>query len=359
MKKIAFYIILTFFCLQINPSFSIELKLKIPKDLKKLGDEITKELEKKSKETKVEDVKEKEVKSETEEKEVKSETEEKEVKSETEEKTVNGLKTYCDQAKSQEGKSYSDYFKFTKLEKFNFMDGTNLKIMNVDTKDWSAKLEFLINKELGKGKAKLTLKNGNDLIQNFSWTMLNEKTLAVFQENVGGSAYKGQDVYLFIYSFKNEKDLNYVICEYGGRKMGEVKSATYTLEKGITKAEYANTPEGKLLDSYKNYILIKGFYEARKQYAVQYVSSEQFSNSRSQIKAIDEEITKNNNVNSDEVWNKATQWYKKEWASTMELYKSSGTYTQEAAGTVKIFLMSLNSTYNEVVKDASTPKKDF
>ena len=43
----------------------------------------------------------------------------------------------------------------------------------------------------------------------------------------------------------------------------------------------------------------------------------------------------------------------------MELYKSTGTFTQEAAGTVKIFLMSLNSTYNEVVEGASTPEKDF
>ena len=37
-------------------SFSIELKLKLPKDLKKLGDEITKELEKNSSKEKVEDV---------------------------------------------------------------------------------------------------------------------------------------------------------------------------------------------------------------------------------------------------------------------------------------------------------------
>ena len=43
----------------------------------------------------------------------------------------------------------------------------------------------------------------------------------------------------------------------------------------------------------------------------------------------------------------------------MGIIKSSGAYTQEAAGTVKIFLMSLNSTYNEVVEGASTPEKDF
>ena len=107
-------------------------------------------------------------------------------------------------------------------------------------------------------------------------------------------------------------------------------------------------------------MLIKEFYEARKQYAIQYVSPEQFSTSRSQIKAIENKITKNNDVNKDQVWDKASQWYKKEWASTMNLYKSTGSYNQQAAGIVKIYLMSLSSTYNTVVKGGATsPKKDF
>ena len=126
------------------------------------------------------------------------------------------------------------------------------------------------------------------------------------------------------------------------------------------KREYNNSPEGILLSSYQNYMLIKGFYESRKQYPVKYVTPQQFSTSKSQIKAIENAITKKNKVDSDKVWNKASEWYKKNWASTMELYKSTGTYTQQAAGTVKIYLMSLNSTYNKVVKGgASAPKKDF
>ena len=107
-------------------------------------------------------------------------------------------------------------------------------------------------------------------------------------------------------------------------------------------------------------MLIKDFYEARKQYAIQYVTSEQMSTSRSQIKAIEDKITKNNDVDKDQVWDMASKWYNKEMASTMDLIKSTGAYTQEAAGTAKINLMSLSSNYNKVVKGGATaPKKDF
>jgi len=131
-------------------------------------------------------------------------------------------------------------------------------------------------------------------------------------------------------------------------------------ERAKKQREYNNSPEGILLSSYQNYMLIKGFYETRKQYKIKYVNSQQFSTAKSQIKAIENTITKKNKVDSDKVWSKASEWYKKNWASTMELYKSTGTYTQQAAGTVKLYLMSLNSTYNKIVKGgASAPKKDF
>ena len=46
--------------------------------------------------------------------------------------------------------------------------------------------------------------------------------------------------------------------------------------------------------------------------------------------------------------------------STMETYKSLGQYVPKAKGIVSITLMSLNSTYNKVVKGGpSGMKKDF
>ena len=65
MSKYKIIITLILFCFfQTTPSISLELKLKIPKDLKKLGDKVKKELEKKTPEVKKEEVKKKEVKKE-------------------------------------------------------------------------------------------------------------------------------------------------------------------------------------------------------------------------------------------------------------------------------------------------------
>ena len=80
-------ITLILFCFfQTTPSISLELKLKIPKDLKKLGDKVKKELEKKEPEVKKEEIKKEEIKKE----EVKKkEIKKKEVKKE-EVKTIKG-----------------------------------------------------------------------------------------------------------------------------------------------------------------------------------------------------------------------------------------------------------------------------
>ena len=86
------------------------------------------------------------------------------------------------------------------------------------------------------------------------------------------------------------------------------KEAEYAQkENERKKREYNNSPEGVLLSSYQNYILIKGFYESRKQYKIKYVNSQQFSTAKSQIKAIENTITKKNKVDSDKVWSKASE----------------------------------------------------
>ena len=64
MKKFSCLIFLLLFSLQATPSYTLELKLKIPKDLKKLGDKVKEEIGKKKKNTKKEEVKKEEVKKE-------------------------------------------------------------------------------------------------------------------------------------------------------------------------------------------------------------------------------------------------------------------------------------------------------
>lgn len=126
------------------------------------------------------------------------------------------------------------------------------------------------------------------------------------------------------------------------------------------RIEYLNSPEGILEESYKSYILIKEFYEVRKDYALKYVNSKQMSDAKKQIKAVERTMTKKGNLSNDKVWDKASKWYKEKWASTMNLYKSTASYNQQAVGIVNIYLMSLSSTYNEHVQGrALAPKKDF
>ena len=107
-------------------------------------------------------------------------------------------------------------------------------------------------------------------------------------------------------------------------------------------------------------MVIKGFYEARKNYALQYINRSQFNNAKSQIKAIEKTLVRKHRVDSKKIWSKSSEWYKQKWFSTIELYKSTGSYNQKAQGITKLLLMSLNSSYNKVVRGGpSGMKKDF
>tara|TARA_B100000963_G_scaffold339687_1_gene337638 strand:- start:461 stop:1711 length:1251 start_codon:yes stop_codon:yes gene_type:complete len=131
-------------------------------------------------------------------------------------------------------------------------------------------------------------------------------------------------------------------------------------EEAAKKRAYLNSPEGILESGYQNYMVIKGFYEARKNYTLKYVSRSQLNNAKSQIKAIEKTLVRKHRVDSKKIWSKSSEWYKKNWFSTIELYKSSGTYNQKGVGITKLYLISLNSSYNKVVRGGpSGVKKDF
>ena len=144
------------------------------------------------------------------------------------------------------------------------------------------------------------------------------------------------------------------------RRIEAEKRRQQEREAAEKRRAYRNSPTGILESSYQNYMLIKGFYEARKGYVLQYVNSSQFSTAKSQIKAIEKKLVRKHRIDSDKIWKKTSEWYKQNWFSTIELYKSTGTYNQKATGIVKLYIMSLNSTYNNVVKGGpSGMKKDF
>ena len=266
------------------------------------------------------------------------------------------LKSYCDQAKKLVAKGIK--FEFTKLDKFNFMDGTNLRIMNLNTDNYKTKFELEIKNELGKGKATLNFNDGGDLIQNINWTMLNDKTLAVFAENVGGTKYKGQRIFLIIYSLKNDKDLDYVFCEYAGRGMGKVTQATYNLDAGITKVEYEKSTEGILHRSYVFYQILRKLHKSRESYAIKYVSDEQINEMKEKVKFIEDQAVKKDNINSDEIWKKASETYEKDYAYSVDAVEASGQFVNEGKQLASLAMMDINNSFKEM-GGSTAVKKDF
>ena len=53
-----------------------------------------------------------------------------------------------------------------------------------------------------------------------------------------------------------------------------------------------------LESSYQNYMVIKGFYEARKSYTLKYVTRSEFNNAKSQIKAIEKTLVRKHRIDS-------------------------------------------------------------
>ena len=54
---------------------------------------------------------------------------------------------------------------------------------------------------------------------------------------------------------------------------------------------------------------IKGYHEARKGYAIVYVTSKQMLDSKSKVKEIEDTIVAKNKIDSDAIWNKAVKYY--------------------------------------------------
>ena len=165
------------------------------------------------------------------------------------------------------------------------------------------------------------------------------------------------------YSFNTLVELKSVLEQQEKEEAAQLKAkkeaALAKQEKLQKQREYEKSPEGILKSSYQAYMLIKEFYEISKNYEDKFVNSQQFKNARKQIKQIESAITKNTEIKSDKVWNEASELYKKQWASTMERYKSTS-FTIDAIVVANAALASLNKTYNKLVQGgAQAPKKDF
>jgi hypothetical protein len=267
------------------------------------------------------------------------------------------LKSYCDQAKKLVAKGIK--FEFTKLDKFNFMDGTNLRILEVDHGDYDRKYEFQVKNELGKGLGALNFKNGGgDLKQKLDWTMLNKDTLAVYAENYSGSRYNGQRIFLIIFSLKDKNELSYVFCKTITSSQSEIKKAKYKLKSGITKAEYENSTEGILHRSYVFYQILRKLHKSRESYAIKYVSDEQINEIKEKVKFIEDQAVKKDNINSDEIWKKASETYEKDYAYSVDAVEASGQFVNEGKQLASLAMMDINNSFKEM-GGSTAVKKDF
>ena len=124
------------------------------------------------------------------------------------------------------------------------------------------------------------------------------------------------------------------------------------------QSDYNNSPEGQLHNAYLSYMRIKGYYEARKEYAIQYVTSKQMLDSKSKVKEIEDTIVAKNKIDSDAIWNKAVKYYEDKEKFLMDALISSGIYSKGNSENANLNLMIVTSIHNDVTGGTKI-EKDF
>ena len=130
-------------------------------------------------------------------------------------------------------------------------------------------------------------------------------------------------------------------------------------EKEFEKQEaYNNSPEGQLHNAYLSYLRIKGYYAARKGYAIVFVTPIQMSDARSKVKEIENTIVKKNKIDSETIWNKTVKIYEDKEKEWMDGIISSGTYSVHLSDAANSNLFALTSIHSDVTGGTKI-KKDF
>ena len=124
------------------------------------------------------------------------------------------------------------------------------------------------------------------------------------------------------------------------------------------KEEFDNSLFGQLYNSYSSYMMISDLYDARKEYAVPYISSEKMSEVKTKIKRIENEIISLTELDKNEVWKSAAEGYKKQHSNSMGLIKSTGIFSDSANSLAKLQLITFDRIYNKVFGN-KLKEKDF
>ena len=400
MSKYKIIITLILFCLfQTTPSISLELK--IPKDLKKLGDAVKKELEKNKGKKKSKKTKKKEV------------DEDKKIST-----TNNNYIYYSDVVNDKYFRKIGFFKRGKGARKVNL---TNFSYI-VKSPDKDYEVEYIAAIESEKKDAGWTVYSGN-------FTAINLKTekskTYKFSAREDSSSFEFLESSLFL-EIRNGRATWY---QYSGmtckneqnpqcmKRLAEVNIIGFRdLKNNLTYAEFisnykkkvveekriaeekrieeekkqaekdriyaeeqkqraeqrrieeeaaekrraeqqaiANKPENLLYDAYGSYIAIKKFYDAS---SVYYVSGTQMREAKKQIKAIEKALVeKDNTMNTDSIWERAVRKIESDMSpSTMSIAATNP--TAQFQGYAKLMIMGLTNSYNEIIGPKKT-EKDF
>lgn len=126
-------------------------------------------------------------------------------------------------------------------------------------------------------------------------------------------------------------------------------------EKIAEEKKIANLPKNRLYSAYTFYISIKKFHEAS---SIYYVSNSQMREAKSQIKVIEKILVeKDSTMNVDSIWTRAANKIDGDLdANTLSIAAASPTAQFQAMA--KIFILGLGDVHNKLVGPKST-EKDF
>ena len=102
----------------------------------------------------------------------------------------------------------------------------------------------------------------------------------------------------------------------------------------------------------------KKLHKSRESYAIKYVSDEQINEIKEKVKFIEDQAVKKDNINSDEIWKKASETYEKDYAYSVDAVEATGQFVNEGKQMASLAMMDINNSFKEMGGSTGV-KKDF
>ena len=144
-----------------------------------------------------------------------------------------------------------------------------------------------------------------------------------------------------------------------GQKLGYSPVEFFLSRDEITSnnnSTYSDSPGNLLINAYINYVVIKKMHSMREGYAVVYINDGQMKKVKNQMIEIEKILVNEFSLDKDLLWDTAMSKYDKDY-SMIDLFESTGIYTEDGNRVGMIALLSFGNVADEVLGSSST--KDF